>query len=274
MSCGSLLLGQREVDVLYRLTLAVCSSLKELGAPHILIAGSLLGSQRSSSLLFNDDDVDIALIQQNDEEYDDTLNALSQLLKPKGMFLKKRATVFCDRVRSRELTHCWIDIFRLKKFENMEEIQSLVRLKDNGRPQPPEYVQRITQSFVSAPFPLYHYDTRKGIELWPREFFMEHELFPINPTSLTFGGQILSGPADPMSYLTRAFGHDCLHVYPNPHKSSHLYVKEFRMRLEESTRQGLAPQPSDGDMLPLSSKHYLPVLPSWELACGANKILK
>ena len=57
-----LLLSRAEVDELYDLLASVLSALDELIIPHALIAGSLLGAVRSQSILFNDDDVDIAII--------------------------------------------------------------------------------------------------------------------------------------------------------------------------------------------------------------------
>ena len=85
---------------------------------------------------------------------------------------------------------------------------------------------------LSLLFPLYHFDRRKAIELWPREVYRPYELFPIS-RSYNMGPVIhICGPALPLTLLYRNFGKNCFHMYyiptgshhnnsqPNPHSST------------------------------------------------------
>jgi hypothetical protein len=51
-----------------------------------------------------------------------------------------------------------------------------ISTKDNGQPQQPhEHIALIADAIATgdAPkFPLWHYDNRKAIELWPREYLL------------------------------------------------------------------------------------------------------
>ena len=254
-----LLLNQREVDTLYELTAQLIQALEELGVPYVPIAGSLLGAVRSQSVLFNDDDVDVAVIPESEGEYERLRRELPRLLPPELQF-KHRATPFCDRLRSKKLSHVWVDVFVLKRYETMEDVVQVVSRKENGDAQSDAYVYAITQALPRPEgFPIYHYDSRKGMELWPREFFQEDDLLPIRPTSLAFGHLSLASPSRPLAYLRRAFGQDCFQAYPNPHTSAHLFVPEFQKRLALATADGRAPPAEAPPMLPLSPQHFIPV---------------
>jgi hypothetical protein len=60
-----LLISRAQVDTLYLLLRAVTSALQQLDVPvpYILTGGSLLGAVRQHSILFTDDDVDIAIVE-------------------------------------------------------------------------------------------------------------------------------------------------------------------------------------------------------------------
>ena len=258
---AALLLSQREVDVLYELLESASTALEELGVPYVLIAGSLLGAVRSSSILFNDDDVDIAIVPESEEVLSRVYAELPGLLKAQGVDFKRRATPFCHRIRSPRLSHVWVDLFTLRRYDTLADVVAMVSSKDNGQPQSDEYIRAITEPLNAARFPIFHYDSRKGMELWPSEFFSSDEL--LHPHQrLPFGHMSLPAPANATDYLFRAFGPDCLDVFPNPHRSAHLYVAEFRRRLAAATEQGRAPPCQGPDFLPLEQQHYLPVLHS------------
>ena len=57
------LISRRQVDALYSILEAVTRGLDELGVPYILTGGSLLGAVRQHSILFCDDDVDLAIVE-------------------------------------------------------------------------------------------------------------------------------------------------------------------------------------------------------------------
>ena len=258
---ATLLLNQHEVDVLYELLESASAALEKLGVPYVLIAGSLLGAVRSSSILFNDDDVDIAIIAPESTEVLSRVYAeLPGLLKAQGVDFKLRATPFCDRLRSPRLSHVWVDLFTLRRYDALSDVVAMVSSKDNGQPQSSDYIRAITEPLQAAQFPIFHYDSRKGMELWPKEFFSSDDLHP--QQRLEFGHMSLPAPAKATEYLFRAFGPDCLHVFPNPHRSAHLYVAEFRRSLATATEQGRAPPPEAPDFLPLEPHHHLPVLHS------------
>jgi len=61
-----LLLSRSEADELYEVLRAVLDGLDRLGMPHVLIGSTLLGSVRSKSLVFHDDRVEVAIL--DDEE--------------------------------------------------------------------------------------------------------------------------------------------------------------------------------------------------------------
>ena len=62
------LLCRKEVDALYETLQAVVNALIELNVDYIITGGSLLGAVRQHSILFCDDDIDMAII-----DYDGTI---------------------------------------------------------------------------------------------------------------------------------------------------------------------------------------------------------
>jgi len=113
----------------------------------------------------------------------------------------------------------WLDVFVLRRYDDTAAIIDVIATKENGEPQPPEYLERSILFaihrysfylllyiyiyfafflFINSPqlcfcnslrlsfsvalasaleacpearFPLWHYDCRKALELWPKEFF-------------------------------------------------------------------------------------------------------
>jgi hypothetical protein len=284
----ALLLTAREIDELYDLLDVLVGAFKSLNIPYILIAGSLLGSVRSKSILFNDDDIDVAIIddaidddQDRDEMgvYDRLKKQLPELLNEaadrrnfkqqleKEYHVKPSATVKymyqirpwvgCDRIRSSADPRVWIDIFVLKRYTSIDSLQQILSLKQNGESQSTEYVQAIMTKMydsVTSPhaldeiFPLYHYDNRKAIELWPKEYFSPHELFPLHQ-SFSFGPlHNLSGPHMPIRLLHRFFGSDCFTYY---------YKADAHVRGKKSMDDYLSWDQCE--KLPLTDDMYLPI---------------
>lgn len=280
--CPSIRLTRREVDVLYDTLEKLDLILRNiLQVSYILIAGSLLGAVRSQSILFNDDDIDIAIVCP--EHHTIVQKSLSETVKDFAYF-KHRPFPCCDRIRPKALSHLWIDIFYIKRYNSLSEIIDLVETKDNGTKQPAAYITRITEEIVqhlssSENFPIWHYDNRKAIELWPREFFFECELFPLNKdvtlskgTSCAnqclsefpffhLGHLLIPGPFEPLGYLMRSYGTDCFDVFPiNVDHSS--WVKEFRDRKINDLKEEnpyLSSLTIVSGIARLEEQHFLPV---------------
>lgn len=61
-------------------------------------------------------------------------------------------------------------------------------------------------------FPFWQLSTRKAVEMWTKEVYREHELFPLSH-NLKFGPlEGIKGPRMPVILLKRAFGVDCFDV--------------------------------------------------------------
>ena len=61
------LTSRKEVDALYETLDATTKALKQLNVEYIVTGGSLLGAIRQHSILFCDDDIDIAIIDNSSD---------------------------------------------------------------------------------------------------------------------------------------------------------------------------------------------------------------
>lgn len=240
-----LLLRQAEIDALYDVLDLVDRALRRCSVEYCLIAGSLLGAVRSKSILFCDDDVDIAVIDVNAArvalENDADLARLASF--------KRRPWPACDRVRPKAASTTWIDVFGLKRFGTRDELRAFVEFKRNGTPQDHNVVAHCLAPLET--FPLYHYDSPEAIRLWPREFFRPDELFPLR--RYAFGGRSYPGPRFPLGHLLRAFGLDAFDVFIVA--SSH---DKYRPGADHTRMPSL---PRDVKV-PLRDTHLTPVLHS------------
>lgn len=89
------LLKPKEISALYDTLEATQAVLASLNVPWILIAGSLLGAVRSRSILFCDDDVDIAIFE---DDYERVKTTLPGALKGTGTYAV-RPWPAADRIR-------------------------------------------------------------------------------------------------------------------------------------------------------------------------------
>jgi hypothetical protein len=223
------LLSRKEVDALYETLDAVRSALHSLNVDYIVTGGSLLGAIRQHSILFCDDDIDIAIIDVN-QSYQRVLQQLQGKLGPDYKY-NPNAWEGGGQVRPKRMSNIFLDLFVLRDYQTLEEFTNVVGMKKNGMPQPQEYIQRIMDTIQSSIhhaseekdlqetenliFPLWHFATRKAIEMWPKEVYRPHELFPL-ACDLKFGPLTnVQGPRMPVLLLKRAFGLDCFHVYYN-----------------------------------------------------------
>ena len=113
-----------------------------------------------------------------------------------------------------------LDLFTIRRYDSLENLKSVLAVKRNGKAQPDSYVEGIVRTIVKSSangegsiFPMHHFNTRKAIEMWPKEVYRASELFPLD-RSLRFGPlEDICGPRAPVLLLERAFGEDCFDVY-------------------------------------------------------------
>jgi hypothetical protein len=267
---GPLLLQQFEIDALYDTLQVVAQAFTQLKIEFVLIAGSCLGASRSRSILFCDDDIDIAIWASDRQRVCNELPAVLQQIDPNFIFIQRPWPV-ADRFRNKKCSQVWIDLFEIQKYDTFEQFQSVISLKDNGQPQPALYIDSINSAISNcgAQFPLVHYAQRKAIEMWPREFFHCHELYPFR-TDIPFAH--LSGfplPQFPIQYCKRAFGENCLEYF-RAATNHDAYNRDFLQRRQRRLDQLQSePNPSaaqlfitsalKGDLLPLSDVHFQPI---------------
>ena len=283
------LVSRKEMDVLYRLLEAVSSALDKLEIDYILTGGSLLGAIRQASILFCDDDVDISVL---DPYYADNADrsiywtrvvpGLQQTLG-KDFRYKQNAWEGGDRVYWGH-SNVFLDLFVIRKYSNLPELENVLALKANGQSQSPEYVTGIIDSISEAakqvggpsqcvPLkgPFWHFARRKAVELWPREVYRDFELWPLNENLQMGPHSGVKGPRLPVLLLKRAFGDDCLSVYyPSVQhggdKSS--TTNANNLHSSSATKNHLPPKVLPGgtwqhaSKIPLEDEHYIPIQPT------------
>ena len=76
----------------------------------------------------------------------------------------------------------FVDIFTLRRFESLDQLHELIGVKKNGQPQSDEYVAGIRSTIETSAFsqgevaplcPFWHFNTRKAVEMWPKEVYRE-----------------------------------------------------------------------------------------------------
>lgn len=282
------LISRKEVEALYDTLDAVTKALKQLQVQYIVTGGSLLGAIRQHSILFCDDDIDIAIIDDTQDlsVYQKVSDELQGLLGNEYRYLVK-PWEGGDKVRPIRMNTVFLDLFVLRRYDNIQELKDVIGVKKNGQPQSQEYVQNIvtkiqqaafSQCEFNALFPLWHFSTRKAIEMWSKEVYRPNELFPL-VNNLRFGPLTdISGPRMPVLLLRRAFGLDCFHVFYQS-QSHHQDVKQKINHILDcggdsnvhnivsDQKNGLQPLVQKGGTweggakMPLEDEHYLPVQP-------------
>lgn len=268
------LLSRKEVDALYETLAAVIRCLDELKVDYIVTGGSLLGAIRQHSILFCDDDVDIAIIDREDGAYDKVSEHLQELLG-KDFLYSIKPWEGGDKVRPKHMSNVFLDVFCLRRYETQKELVDAIGVKKNGKPQSQEYLDSIlnsietcTQSEATPLYPCWHFNTRKAIEMWTNEVYKEHELFPITQ-DLKFGPlEGIKGPRMPVLLLKRAFGKDCFDVYYQ--SASHKVMKNSNKQqgdYGDCNGDHFKPLVLEGgtwetaEKVPLQEDHYLPMQP-------------
>jgi cytidyltransferase-like protein len=268
------LTSRKEVDALYETLDATTKALKQLNVEYIVTGGSLLGAIRQHSILFCDDDIDIAIIDNSSDGsvYKKVSENLQTLLKKEYRYTIK-PWEGGDKVRPNRMSNVFLDLFVLRKYNNVMELKEVIGAKTNGQSQSEEYVQSLitkmqraafAQNEFHAMFPLWHFNTRKAIEMWTKEVYRPQELFPLD-RGLRFGPLLgIQGPRSPVLLLKRAFGLDCFEVYYQ--SASHHGAKD-KANHKESNDCDLKALVQEGGTweagkkMPLEDEHYLPMQP-------------
>lgn len=263
------------MDALYDTLRAIVNALEVLGIEYIVTGGSLLGAIRQHSILFCDDDIDVAIIDRDGASYEKVSNNLSALLGDEYTYVIK-PWEGGDKVRPKWMTNVFVDIFCLRRYETMDALKEVIGVKKNGKMQSDKYVDGITKKLRECAFsqsetrdlcPFWHFATRKAVEMWTKEVYREAELFPLC-TNLKFGSLVnIKGPRCPVLLLKRAFGNDCFHVYYQ--SSSHKVMKAANKQQGEvgDSNGDLRPVVmtggtwEDGRKADLDDEHYLPCQP-------------
>ncbi|KAL3923413.1 MAG: hypothetical protein SGILL_001668 [Bacillariaceae sp.] len=241
------LLSRKEVDALYDILDAVRGALKELSSQthrnidYIVTGGSLLGAIRQHSILFCDDDIDIAILLdenangasddgENDRDiYESIIVPHLQGALGNDYVYQIRPWEGGDRIRSKRFNNVFLDLFVIRKYQNMDELLRVIGVKKNGQSQSDTYIEGIVDKLKFAVaqgskvsiaateksdlFPFWHFSTRKALEMWVKEVYKDWELFPLQ-RDLKFGPLTgIQGPNMPVKLLKRAFGDDCFDVY-------------------------------------------------------------
>ena len=122
------LISRSEVDALYEILDHVRNALDKLGVEYIVTGGSLLGAVRQHSILFCDDDIDIAILERDDSSasYDRVAAQLGELLGPDFTF-SIRPWEGGDRVRAKNMPSVFLDLFTLRRYDT---IQDLVKVSE------------------------------------------------------------------------------------------------------------------------------------------------
>jgi hypothetical protein len=216
------LLSRKEVDALYRTLEAVKHALDTLQVDYIVTGGSLLGAIRQHSILFCDDDIDMAILDYNGTIYEKiVVPHLQQHLGPDFVYQIK-PWEGGDRIRPKRMNTVFLDLFVLRKYTAKEDLIKVIGKKKNGQDQPETYTQGILDKLTKSAYsqgertplwPCWQFATRKAVEMWAKEVYRENELFPLQ-TNLNMGPVThLQGPRKPVRLLKRAFGMDCFEVY-------------------------------------------------------------
>jgi cytidyltransferase-like protein len=282
------LLSRKEVDALYDILNAVRFALDKLSREHrrkidyIVTGGSLLGAIRQHSILFCDDDIDIAILWDNNDHdsdiYESVIMPHLQEALGEDFVYQIKPWEGGDRIRSKRINNVFLDLFVIRSYQNMEELLQVIGTKKNGKPQSQAYVQGLVDKLTAAVvhnsetalFPFWHFATRKALEMWVKEVYKEWELYPLQ-RDLKFGPLTgIQGPNMPVKLLKRAFGDDCFDVYyqsashKESNKNSNTSIKSTNgdgkiSDLPPLTQAGGTWE--GGQKTPLLDEHYLPMQP-------------
>lgn len=272
------LLSRKEVDVLYDTLDDVINALARLGVDAIVTGGSLLGAVRQHSILFCDDDIDLTIIDHDGSVYETIVRPNLQNELGDQYLYQIAPWEGGDRIRPKRMSNVFLDLFVLKRYNNLDDLKQLIGVKKNGKPQSEGYINEIVDKMVSAAnaqgettplCPFWHFATRKAVEMWTKEVYRDSELFPLE-RNLKMGPVVgIAGPRMPVTLLKRAFGVDCFDVYFQ--SASHRTEPQTQNHHKETLTDPDEHLPplvlaggtwEAGTKTPLEESHYLPMQPT------------
>ncbi|KAL3933839.1 MAG: hypothetical protein SGBAC_010228, partial [Bacillariaceae sp.] len=234
------LLSRKQVDALYETIRVVQTALTRLNVDFIVTGGSLLGAIRQHSILFCDDDIDIAVLDYDGTVYEQIVvpnlqQTLDDVVKeenerdatrkkknPESFVFQIKPWEGGDRIRPKRMNTVFVDLFVLRSYQTEQDLLQVIGRKKNGQPQSQEYIDSVlgkltrsaySQGEADSLYPCWQFSTRKAIEMWSKEVYRESELFPLRDDLKMGPVTKIKGPAQPVRLLKRAFGEDCFHVY-------------------------------------------------------------
>ena len=119
------LLSRKEVDALYVTFTAAVEALHRLDVQYIVTGGSLLGAIRQHSILFCDDDVDIAIVDYDGHQYEHVALNLQDFLPDEYQY-QIRPWEGGDRIRHRRMNNVFVDLFTLRRYNSSEELKEIL----------------------------------------------------------------------------------------------------------------------------------------------------
>jgi cytidyltransferase-like protein len=269
------ILSRKEVDALYETLEAVKKALHSLGVDCIVTGGSLLGAVRQHSILFCDDDIDMAIIDYSGNVYETIVKPKLQGALGSKFTYQVKPWEGGDRIRPQRYNNVFLDLFVLRRYESPEAMIQVIGKKKNGQDQSYAYVQSILEKMeksafhqgeISPLFPCWQFATRKAIEMWTKEVYRESELFPLMNNFKMGPCTQIQGPQQPLRLLKRAFGLDCFDVYYQ--SISHKNPETNQSTVYNFATTGVLPPLisaggtwEGGRKVPLSEDQYLPMQP-------------
>lgn len=142
---------------------------KEHGIKYYIIAGTLLGAVRHTDMIPWDDDMDVGILEDQLDKFN-KIDFEKYGMRAKGVNRNNIGKVFIlgKYDSGHKMESVFIDVFVMEN--------------KNGR---------------------YHYTQEYSKKTWPREYFLEGELFPLK--RYKFGSVFLNGPAEYLPYCERAW---------------------------------------------------------------------
>lgn len=193
-------LEEDQKDELYTLFKKFHTAMHDAAIPYFSVAGTALGVARHSAIIPWDDDGDVGIMQDDVEHFKKVINAHPDLKLHEAEGFGFHVS---DRLTKKERFPS-TDVFIFEKTE----------LKNKK--------------------PVYRYVREYAKKQWPREYFEEDELFPLEERA--FGNTSISTPNKIEKYLDRAFPKwDEWGYLPTSSHRDSTYIGKWRVRIDRAS---------------------------------------